>query len=639
MIHDHELELAAAAIDFELTPAERARLEKAIAECSVCASAAASYRRQAILLQALPVVDASPMVRRNVERAIGVRPQRTSWTWAVLAAAMLGLLLTSVLVAGAIDRNRKSGLVDVSPRPTPYEASQPSALPSELVPDVVALDPPSGDLADVGPPLAHDSIAAVVTKNLRVRSAPFVGDASARYQPFLQPDDRLFVVDGPVFAQNYEWYQVKPWRPRDPARSWPVGWVARAGHDGEVWFRPSSPSCSNSPIDVATLLTLAPMERLACYHDSPIEVRAVVVGPASGDCDAAPRGCPTGPALLTSGSMIAALSAHPPSTADGVSFAVDPSANVTAADLASVGVVRLRGAFDHPDAGSCRPDPAHAGADGPLSPADAVLSCRSRFVVTHADVEPYPRRSSAPAVTVSDRLRVRSLPQISDASIRYEPLVPIGTRLFVLDGPTLGDGYVWYQVVVPIASGGGSTVGRWLTGWVAAASRDGDPWIENESIDCPPAGTSLALADLARIRQRPVDDGPLACFGASEIRIDGQARLHCARANPGGGGDTDWLSERNGTWLEIIDGNRRLEARIEPGQSVDVPCDQVLRGRYVISGHFDDPAAARCTSVAEAAPGSADPQVAMYRCRTYFVATGVEPAARAAVPERTAPGG
>lgn len=54
MSHDHaEIELAAAAVDFELTPSERARLDKAIAECAVCARAAAGYRRQAILLQAL----------------------------------------------------------------------------------------------------------------------------------------------------------------------------------------------------------------------------------------------------------------------------------------------------------------------------------------------------------------------------------------------------------------------------------------------------------------------------------------------------------------------------------------------------------------------------------------------------------
>jgi len=64
--HEHEFELAAATIDFELTPAERRRLDAAIAGCSECARAAASYRRDATMLTALPVLDASPSVRRSL---------------------------------------------------------------------------------------------------------------------------------------------------------------------------------------------------------------------------------------------------------------------------------------------------------------------------------------------------------------------------------------------------------------------------------------------------------------------------------------------------------------------------------------------------------------------------------------------
>ena len=45
------------------------------------------------------------------------------------------------------------------------------------------------------------------------------------------------------------------------------------------------------------------------------------------------------------------------------------------------------------------------------------------------------------AVTVSDRLRVRSQPRVSDDSAKYDPVLPIGTTLFVLDGPIGGSGY------------------------------------------------------------------------------------------------------------------------------------------------------------------------------------------------------
>jgi len=37
-------------------------------------------------------------------------------------------------------------------------------------------------------------------------------------------------------------------------------------------------------------------------------------------------------------------------------------------------------------------------------------------------------------ITVADRLRVRSLPRVSEDSIRYEPVLPLGTELRVVDG-------------------------------------------------------------------------------------------------------------------------------------------------------------------------------------------------------------
>jgi hypothetical protein len=479
MIHDHaELELAAAAIDFELTAAERARLDKAIAECSVCARGAAAYRRQANLLVALPVVDASPMVRRNVERAVGVRPARTSWTWALLAAALLGLLLASVAVIGAVDRNRNNNLVDVAPTPSPSptQSALPSAPASELVPDVIALDPPSGDLADVGPPLAHDSMALVVTDNLRIRSAPFVGDLSTKYQRFLDNGDRLFVIDGPVIAQNYEWYQVKAWRPRSPSVSWPVGWVARAGHDGEVWFRSTSVGCTASP-SVEALVALAPADRLACYRDTTIQIRAVV-GTAAVDCDPARSGCPTGPEWLAMSALRASISASVDAPAAAVPIALEPGAGLDADAIEQAGVVGLRGTFDHPDARSCGPDPELAGPAGPLSPTEAVLECRTRFVVTAVTPETFPRLNGVSGKTVSDRLRVRSLPEISDASIKYEPLLPLGTKVTILDGPVLGDDYAWYHVTAIITDRQRGAQPVELTGWVAAAGRDGERWLQ-----------------------------------------------------------------------------------------------------------------------------------------------------------------
>jgi hypothetical protein len=631
-MHEHELELAAAALDFELTPAERTRLDRATAECSVCAGAAVAYRRQASMLQALPVVDASPAVRRHVERAAGLRPQRTPWTWALLAAALFGLVLTGVVISGSY-LNRQNAIVEVTPTPIPTTTPGPSTAPS---PDVIALDPPSGELANVGAALDRDSLGLVVTDNLRLRSAPFVGDLSVRHKRFLQPNDRLFIVDGPVIAQNYEWYQVKAWRPSQPSVTWPVGWVARAGHDGEVWLRASSAACPSRPIDIAALLELAPVERLGCFRDEPIEVRAVIADVPSTDCDTGREGCPTGPDWLSASSLSASTSASPRGSTAGLGISLGPDSQVAAADLAGAGVVRLQGAFDHPDATQCRGDPGRAGPDGPLSPVEAVLRCRSTFVARDVVVEPFPRRSNVAAVTVSDRLRVRSLPAISDASIRYEPLVRLGSRLWVLDGPTLANGYAWYQVVVPIPGSDG-TVARWLSGWVAAAGLDGERWIENAAIECPSASDPLHLTDLARVRQRPVDDGPLACYGSAEIQIDGLARLHCEDA-PAGDPATAWLSDGAGRWLEIVDGKRRLQARVDPDGFDGVACDEPLSRRFRVTGHFNDPAATDCPATGLGVPGT-DARVAIYRCRTYFVATNAVPLGAKPSPNALSPRG
>ena len=80
---------------------------------------------------------------------------------------------------------------------------------------------------------------------------------------------------------------------------------------------------------------------------------------------------------------------------------------------------------------------------------------------------------NAVVVTVSDRVRVRSEPRVSDDSIKYEPVLPLGTELLVLDGPAWASGYTWYKVA-PASWVGLEGPGY---GWVALAGKDGEPWI------------------------------------------------------------------------------------------------------------------------------------------------------------------
>ncbi len=95
-------------------------------------------------------------------------------------------------------------------------------------------------------------------------------------------------------------------------------------------------------------------------------------------------------------------------------------------------------------------------------------------------------------MTVSDRIRVRSQPRVSDDSIKYEPLLPTGTELFVIEGPIEASGYAWYHVA-PTTLTLSNAVND---GWVAVADRDGTPWIALKAD--PLAGLEFVRSSVAR---------------------------------------------------------------------------------------------------------------------------------------------
>ena len=99
-------------------------------------------------------------------------------------------------------------------------------------------------------------------------------------------------------------------------------------------------------------------------------------------------------------------------------------------------------------------------------------------------------------VTVSDRLRVRSQPRVSDDSIKYEPVLPIGTELLVLDGPVAGSGYTWYKVA-PVSFPG---LGGPGFGWVSSADKTGETWIAPQA-----GGSDVAMAVVPRSAANPAD--------------------------------------------------------------------------------------------------------------------------------------
>ena len=141
---------------------------------------------------------------------------------------------------------------------------------------------------------------------------------------------------------------------------------------------------------------------------------------------------------------------------------------------------------------SSAPSSAPAGASGPgATPAGPQTSPTASQRVAYIPA------AGSVVVTVTDRLRVRSEPRVSDDSVKYDPVLPIGTTLFVLDGPVSASGYTWYKVA-PVSFAELAGPGN---GWVAVADKDGQPWIGPAAT--ADAGLSLALADVPRAPAEP----------------------------------------------------------------------------------------------------------------------------------------
>ena len=133
------------------------------------------------------------------------------------------------------------------------------------------------------------------------------------------------------------------------------------------------------------------------------------------------------------------------------------------------------------------------GSDAPASPASPSASPWSPSPESghSASAIPSGLAPGAIAVTVADRVRVRSAPRVADDSARLTPLLPARSRLLVLDGPVEGSRYTWFRVA-PLDL----TLDGARDGWVAIGDHDGTPWVA-VSEPAPP-GIELASASSDR---------------------------------------------------------------------------------------------------------------------------------------------
>jgi len=214
-------------------------------------------------------------------------------------------------------------------------------------------------------------------------------------------------------------------------------------------------------------------------------------------------------------------------------------------------------------------------------------------------------------VVVADGLRVRSQPRVADDSRKFTPLLSARDPMVVLDGPVSASGYDWYRVL-PFDRAS-------PVGWVAAASRDGAPWVARGRGACD--ATAPSVTTIAQT----TPGSALGCYGNRPLTFEAQI-MDCMSDVEAIPTSPAWFS-----LMTLTIGNDRVcPVLVEPGSpSVvlskalflhldpegEAPDPLPLGVRVQVSGQFDHPAAQQCES------GWLDDPV--LTCRTTFVVTRV----------------
>jgi hypothetical protein len=241
-------------------------------------------------------------------------------------------------------------------------------------------------------------IAVTLVNDLTVRD-----EASLSANPVgaLGPaGEAVFVVSGPVSADGHYWYQLarvgeaegncalaRP--PTDRCHTL-FGWAAGTGADSEPWLAPWPSDCPAQSLDTATYVSLAPLERLACFGDATWTLRAFQPPPTGVYCGVGPFH--DDPVWLDNCAFVflqaeqneyeSGFAVHVHPEVGACPFRGDPKCPFT--ELIGQWI-EVRGHLDDPAALNCVP-PITAGDDDPelFSPdLDAVvLDCRAQFVAS-----------------------------------------------------------------------------------------------------------------------------------------------------------------------------------------------------------------------------------------------------------------
>ena len=266
-------------------------------------------------------------------------------------AALLGVLF---VISGCSASVASTAPATPTPSPSPAASTASSSAPPS---SAVAVSPrPTNEATPQASArtLAADSVAVTEVGALRVRSKPRVAEDSYKHEPLLPLGTPLYILDGPVSASGYTWYEVDPLG----SRTLPPGWVAAASRTGETWLAPGDFDCPPVPTDFRTLAALPSAVGLACFPRTPINVVARLI---SCECDV--DGAWLTPGWFSSGTgrgqmlVEPGMTRPPTDVGDWFWLSLDP-AGQHPRDLPLGDVVEVSGVFDHPDAAGLHPDSA-----------------------------------------------------------------------------------------------------------------------------------------------------------------------------------------------------------------------------------------------------------------------------------------
>jgi hypothetical protein len=220
-------------------------------------------------------------------------------------------------------------------------------------------------------------------------------------------------------------------------------------------------------------------------------------------------------------------------------------------------------------------------------------------------------------------LRVRSKPEVSEESVKYEPLLWRGALAWVLEGPVRASGYDWYRIDPMGEADVQYHPDPPPAGWVVAASKDGEPWIADaDSESCPstPLGT---VSDFDYPRQGMIG---LSCFGNRTIEFVAAVTIQSERSC------AETPEQIEPAWLRPCGNQYVADSEGGFAQGVRVPLyltlapevvmhvsRKVENGKWIkvwVSGHYDDARARDCRISNR--PGD---ERTVRLCRSQFVVT------------------